>query len=189
MSKSCLALNVRLLRRSKLFFAALALCMGVSVSLAAEPPPLGHELNVVDSMPGAPDFTLSDMDGEQHSLSDYRGRTVMLNFWGTWCPPCVREMPSMERLYRKYKDRGFTVIAVNQFETEDMVFEFTGRLSIEPTFPILFDKESRVSELYRVKGLPTTYLIDRTGRIRFRAMGGREFDHPEVEKVIESLLD
>jgi len=189
MKKSCLALNVHLPRLNRAVIAALALCMGVTASSAAEPPPLGHELNVVEAMPEAPDFTLADMDGGQHSLSDFRGRTVMLNFWGTWCPPCVREMPSMERLYRKYKDRGFTVVAVNQFESEDLVFEFTGRLSIEPTFPILFDKESRASELYLVKGLPTTFLIDKAGRVRYRAMGGREFDHPEVEKVIESLLN
>ncbi len=189
MKKSWLALSVHLRRPNKAVLALLALCLGVSVTAIAEPPPLGHELSVVETMPEAPNFTLADMDGEQHSLSDFRGRTVMLNFWGTWCPPCVREMPSMERLYRKYKDKGFTVIAVNQFESEDMVFEFTGRLSIEPTFPILFDKESRASELYRVKGLPTTYLIDKAGKIRYRAMGGREFDHPEVEKVIEGLLE
>jgi len=189
MKKSWPALNARLPRLNEAAVALLVLCMGVSVSATAAPPPLGHELNVVEAMPEAADFSLADMDGEQHRLSDFRGRTVMLNFWGTWCPPCVREMPSMERLYRKYKDRGFTVVAVNQFESEDMVFEFTGRLSIEPTFPILFDKESRASELYLVKGLPTTFLIDKAGRIRYRAMGGREFDHPEVEKVIERLLD
>ncbi len=189
MRKYCRALNVRLPRLINALVALLTLVMGVAVSVVAGSPPLGHELNVVEARPEAPDFTLKDMDDEQHRLSDFRGRTVMLNFWGTWCPPCVREMPSMERLYRKYKDRGFTVVAVNQFETQDMVFEFTGRLSIEPTFPILFDKESRASELYRVKGLPTTYLIDKAGRIRYRAMGGREFDHPEVQKVIESLLD
>ena len=142
MKNYCLILSVLQHRLNKTVFALFALCMTVTVSAA---PPLGHELSIVEAMPEAPDFTLVDMDGEQHKLSDFRGSTVMLNFWGTWCPPCVREMPSMERLYRKYKDRGFTVVAVNQFETEDIVFEFTGRLSIEPTFPILFDKESRTS--------------------------------------------
>ena len=170
-----------------LLFSSL-LCLLPAISQAAEQPPLGHQMSVVQPAPMALDFTLADMDGETHSLSDLRGQVVMLNFWGTWCPPCRREMPSMERLYNKYKDQGMIVVAVNQWENEDIVFEFTGRLSLSPTFPILFDRESRVAEQYKVKGLPTTYLVDKSGKIRYRAMGGREFDHPEIEGLIESLL-
>jgi thiol-disulfide isomerase/thioredoxin len=155
---------------------------------AADLPPLGHRMNPVSPPLSAPDFSLPDMDGEAHTLSEFRGKVVMLNFWATWCPPCRREMPSMQRLYEKYRDRGLEVVAVNQFEDPDLVFEFTGRLSLEPTFPILFDRESRVSEQFRVKGLPTTYLLDREGKIRYQAIGGREFDHPEVERLIEGLL-
>jgi thiol-disulfide isomerase/thioredoxin len=167
---------------------ALVLLMLVATVAVAEQPPLGHKMNPVSPPLAAPGFTLPDMDGEMHSLEDFRGKVVMLNFWATWCPPCRREMPSMQRLYEKYRERGLTVVAVNQFEDPDLVFEFTGRLSLEPTFPILFDRESRVSEQYGVKGLPTTYLLDKTGKIQFRAIGGREFDHPEVEALIESLL-
>lgn len=167
----------------------LVIFYGTLAAPAVASPELGHELTVVETTPEAADFALADMGGEQRKLSDFRGQVVMLNFWGSWCPACVREMPSLERLYRKFRDQGFVVLAVNQFENEDTVFEFTGRLEIEPTFPILFDPESRTSEAYRVVGLPTTFLIDKTGRIRYRAMGGREFDHPEVEKVIQSLLD
>ena len=180
--------SVRRDQLSKGVMVAALLCMLAATPHAAEPPPLGHQMSVVESAPEAPDFTLPDLDGNQQRLSDYRGKVVMLNFWGTWCPPCRREMPSMERLYLEYKDRGLVVVAVNQWEDEDTVFEFTGRLSLQPTFPILFDRESRVSEKYLVKGLPTTYLIDKSGKIRYRAMGGREFDHPEVKKLIEDLL-
>jgi len=127
-------------------------------------------------------------DGDEMSLAAYEGQYVVLNFWATWCPPCRREMPSMQRLYEKFNERGLVVVAVNQFEDPDLVFEFTGRLSLEPTFPILFDRESRVSEQFKVKGLPTTYLLDKQGKIRYRAIGGREFDHPEVEALIEGLL-
>jgi peroxiredoxin len=94
----------------------------------------------------------------------------------------------MERLYSKLKDQGFVVVAVNQFEDPDLVFEFTGRLSLAPTFPILFDRDSRVAEQFKVKGLPTTYLLDKQGRIHYRAIGGREFDHPEIEAMIKTLL-
>ncbi len=178
------------LRRQSLMPSLVALIMLLTVSAAgaADLPPLGHKMNPVSPPLAAPDFTLPDLDGEAHSLAEFRGKVVMLNFWATWCPPCRREMPSMQRLYEKYGERGLVVVAVNQFEDPDLVFEFTGRLSLEPTFPILFDRESRVSEQYKVKGLPTTYLLDREGRIHYRAIGGREFDHPEVEALIEGLL-
>ena len=187
MQRSCRICNVRR-RRSSPEALALVLLMLLATLAVAEQPPLGHKMNPVSPSLAAPEFTLPDMDGEMQSLEDFRGRVVMLNFWATWCPPCRREMPSMQRLYEKYRERGLTVVAVNQFEDPDLVFEFTGRLSLEPTFPILFDRESRVSEQYGVKGLPTTYLLDKAGRIQFRAIGGREFDHPEVEALIESLL-
>ena len=167
---------------------AMLLMLASGVVVAAQPPPLGHKMTPLSPPLAAPEFSLHDMDGEPYRLSDYRGKVVMLNFWATWCPPCRREMPSMQRLYEKYKDRGLVVVAVNQWEEPDLVFEFTGRLSLEPTFPILFDRESRIAEQYEVKGLPTTYLLDREGKIRYRAIGGREFDHPEVEALIEGLL-
>lgn len=168
-----------------MLFGLLALS---ALAAFADQPPLGHTLTEVSPPQPAADFRLPDMDGELHALSDFRGQVVMLNFWATWCPPCRREMPSMQRLYDKYKASGLTVVAVNQWEDPDLVFEFTGRLTLQPTFPILFDRESRLAEQYGVKGLPTTYLLDRDGNIRYRAIGGREFDHPEVEALIEGLL-
>jgi thiol-disulfide isomerase/thioredoxin len=128
------------------------------------------------------------MDEEKHSLNDLHGKVVLLNFWATWCPPCRREMPSMERLYQKFNGENFTVIAINQMEDGDHVFAYTGQLDVDPTFTILFDKDSKVSNNYQVSGLPTTYLIDKQGNIRYRAIGGREFDHPEVEKQILQLM-
>ncbi|HFD78779.1 MAG TPA: TlpA family protein disulfide reductase [Gammaproteobacteria bacterium] len=136
----------------------------------------------------APDFRLKDMDGEEHALSDYRGKVVMLNFWATWCPPCRREMPSMEAVYQSFKGQDFVVLAVNEWESEDHVFAFMGQLPVDPSFPILFDTDSKVAPLFGVKGLPTTVLIDRRGRIVYRAVGGRDFDHPEVREIIRALL-
>ena len=153
-----------------------------------EQPKLGHKLTAVNKPVPAPEFTLEDMDEEQHSLKDLRGKVVLLNFWATWCPPCRREMPSMERLYQKLNGEDFTVVAVNQMEDGDHVFAYIGQLDVDPTFTILFDKDSKVSNSFSVKGLPTTYLIDKQGNIRYRAIGGREFDHPEVEKQIMQLM-
>jgi peroxiredoxin len=94
----------------------------------------------------------------------------------------------MERLYQKLNGEDFTVIAVNQMEDGDHVFAYIGQLDVDPTFTILFDKDSKVSNSFQVNGLPTTYLIDKQGNIRYRAIGGREFDHPEVEKQIMQLM-
>jgi thiol-disulfide isomerase/thioredoxin len=151
-------------------------------------PKLGYQLTAVRKPVTAPTFTLEDMDEEPHSLKELRGKVVLLNFWATWCPPCRREMPSMERLYQKLKGDAFTVIAVNQMEDADHVFAYIGQLEVDPSFTILFDKDSKVSSSFRVNGLPTTYLIDKQGNIRYRAIGGREFDHPEVEKQIRQLM-
>ena len=140
---------------------------------AWEPPVLGHTLNAVATPVAAPAFALMDMDDVRHSFSDYKGKVVLLNFWATWCPPCRREMPSMERLHQKLKDSNFTVIAINQMEEMDHVFAYTGQLEVDPTFTILFDTDSKVAEAFHVNGLPTTYLIDKHGRIRYRAVGGR----------------
>lgn len=94
----------------------------------------------------------------------------------------------MERLYQHFKDKNFIVLALNQMEDGDQVFAYTGELEVSPTFPILFDTKSDVSRAYSVHGIPTTYLIDKKGNVRFRAIGGREFDHPDVEKLVLQLM-
>ena len=167
-----------------LVLAALALpnCL-----IAAEPP-LSHALAPLDPAVEAPGFSLADMDGDMHALGDYRDKVILLNFWATWCPPCRHEMPAMERLYRHYRDKGFVVLAVNQWEDPDLVFAYTGELNVFPSFPILFDPQSTVSQDYGVKGLPTSFVIDRDGRLVYRAIGGRDFDHPEILQRIGDLL-
>jgi peroxiredoxin len=167
----------------------ICLCLLMFSAQAAEPEQaLGHQLIALPETLPAPDFTLKDVHGKPFSLKDYRGKVVLLNFWATWCPPCRREMPSMERLHQKLKGKDFVVLALNQKEGDDQIFIFTGEIGMDLTIPILFDKDSSVSSAYGVPGLPTTYLIDKKGNIRFRAIGGRDFDHPEVEKQILQLM-
>jgi thiol-disulfide isomerase/thioredoxin len=153
-----------------------------------EQPELTRTLTRLSVPRSAPDFELPDLDGHRHRLSGYRGKVVLLNFWATWCPPCRREMPSMERLYQKLKAESFMVLAVNQQEAEDDVFAFTGQLDPQPTFPILLDAESQTTDLYAVRGLPASVIVDRDGRIVYRAVGGRAFDHPDIEQAIRALL-
>ena len=178
-----------MLKTITLLLSALLLQLStLSAQAAWEQPKLGYRLNPLPQPVEAPNFKLEDIDEYEYDFSEYRGKVVLLNFWATWCPPCRREMPSMERLYRKYQDKDFSVIAVNQMEDEDKIFAFTGALETQLTFNILLDTQSTVSQNYDVRGLPTTYLIDKQGRIRYRAVGGREFDHPKVEKIIQSLM-
>jgi thiol-disulfide isomerase/thioredoxin len=180
-------LNNKILSLSLLAILSSLIALGTYAAWDVQPK-LGYNLTPLPKPVPAPGFTLEDMDEEKHSLKDLQGKVVLLNFWATWCPPCRREMPSMERLYQKLNGENFTVIAINQMEDGDHVFAYTGQLDVDPTFTILFDKDSKVSSSYRVSGLPTTYLIDKQGNIRYRAIGGREFDHPEVEKQIMQLM-
>lgn len=164
-------------------------CFSFSVAAEWQQPELSHNLSPMTKIIAASDFELLNMDEEKRKLSDYRGKVVLLNFWATWCPPCIREMPSMERLHQQINADDFSVIAINQMEDSDQVFAFTGQLEVDPTFEILFDSRSEVSQAYAVRGLPTTYLIDKQGNIRYRAVGGREFNHPEVVKIISDLIN
>lgn len=151
-------------------------------------PDLTHTLTALKPRLPAPDFALKDLEGKTQRMSDYKGRVVLVNFWATWCPPCRREMPSMERLYQKLKGEPFMVLAPDQYENFDLVFSFTGQLEPAPTFPIMLDPKSTASKTWKVKGLPTSFIVDKQGRIAYRAVGGREFDHPEIEKTIRALI-
>lgn len=135
----------------------------------------------------APDFTLTDMQGEAVSLSQYRGKVILLNFWAGWCPPCRAEMPSMEKLYRQLKDRDFVLLAVNVEEGgRAAVQDFTREIPV--SFPILLDTAQTVSRLYRVRGLPQSYIIDREGKIVQQVKGGMDWNSPDVVRFLSSLM-
>ena len=188
MSLRTCSVHPKLLKNNIMLFLVLALLSGRPAAQDNVPEP-GYQLTPLAQPVAAPDFMLKDMDGKPHALHDYRGNWVLVNFWATWCPPCRKEMPSLEKLYQTFHDRPFRVLAVNQWEDADLVFSYLGELNVVPSFPILFDPESRVSESYGVRGLPTSFLIDPRGRIAYRAVGGREFDHPQVVRLIRELLE
>lgn len=139
----------------------------------------------LEKKPLAPDFTLKDVDGKLHKLSDYRGKVVMLNFWATWCPPCRFELPSMQRAYEKLKNEGVEFLAINLGEDADTIFTFTADYPV--TFPLLMDIDSSVSNKYPVVGLPTSYFVGPNGHLIYRAIGSREWDEKEMLDKILSL--
>jgi len=151
----------------------------------AELPPLTHGLTPVPSAKMAPDLRLPDLDGEVTALEAFRGQVVVVNFWATWCPPCRREMPSLERLLQKTAGEGVVVLAVNIGEDVDTVFPFVGTIEPAPSFPLLFDSNAETLDEWGVRGLPTTFVVAPDGSIAYRAVGGREFDHPAL---VEQLL-
>jgi len=111
----------------------------------------------------APDFVLQDLNGDKYQFSEYAGKGIFLNFWGTWCEPCKREMPYMERQYQYYKNHGVEVLAVNVGESNIAVENFAKEYGL--TFPILLDKKLEVLNAYGVDPLPTTFLIDKNGKV------------------------
>ena len=146
-----------------------------------------QSLTPIPNTPMAPDFTLDDLNGEPHSLADYRGRVVILNFWATWCPPCRREMPSMERAWQQLKKQDVVMLAVDVGEDVDTVFTFLADYPV--SFPLLLDQEAEVVRKFPVRGLPTSYVIDPSGRLVYQAIGGREWDEPEILEKIRALRE
>jgi thiol-disulfide isomerase/thioredoxin len=136
----------------------------------------------------APALKLKGLDGKTHDLAQLRGRVVLVNYWATWCPPCRREMPSMERLTQALRGEPFVVLAVDVGEDAETIETFASQLETEPTFPILLDSRSHAMQAWKVAGLPTTFLVDKQGRIVASAIGGREFDHPDIIQAIRGLL-
>ncbi len=135
----------------------------------------------------APDFTLPDLAGKPVRLAELRGKTaVLINFWATWCPPCREEMPTLERLSRSRGGRvqvlGISLDTVNAAKVRAFVRE----LGI--TFPILLDPDLSVGKLYRVRGLPTSFVLDRDGIVRFREIGFRNWMDRESQFVLEEAL-
>jgi len=153
------------------------------VAQTATAPASGVELGA-----RAPDFTLTNLQGEQVKLSQFRGQVVLVNFWATWCPPCREEMPSMESLHRRFKDQGLVLLALNVDEDgAPAVNDFLkGK---DYTFPILLDTGAEVQDLYRVFRFPETFVIDRNGNIVDRVIGGRDWMSDVMVKRINFLLN
>ena len=117
----------------------------------------------------APEFTLTDTAGQAISLASLKGQVVLINFWATWCAPCQFEMPAIQREFERRQDQGFTVLAVDAAEQEAEVSDFGGKFGLG--FPLLLDPDAAVNDLYRVRGYPTTFFVDRTGMIAVEHVG------------------
>jgi peroxiredoxin len=111
----------------------------------------------------APTFTLTGLDGKSHSLAEYRGQVVLINFWATWCIPCRAEMPELETAYKKHRANGVVVLGIDWKESRETVQAFIEERQV--TYPILLDSDGRAYNAFQVPALPQTYVLDRQGKI------------------------
>lgn len=142
---------------------------------------------VQEGVVAAPDFTTEDAAGNRVSSRSFRGRVVLLNFWATWCPPCRLEMPSMERLYGEFRERGLEVVAVNFMEPRELVQAFARERKL--TYPMLLDPRSDVAEMYGVMRLPETVVIGRGGEVIAKTTGYKDWYKEDVRELVSALLE
>ena len=136
----------------------------------------------------APKFTLRNLRGNLEGLDDHAGKVIVVNFWATWCAPCVKEMPSFETLYRRFRSQGLTVLAVSlDKDRSAKVQEFVDKYKL--SFPVLLDTEGVAEKLYPSFTIPFTYVLDKQGRVAARIDGAKDWESPETFKAIEYLLN
>ena len=133
-----------------------------------------------------PPLALEDLEGRAHSLADYRGKVVLVNFWATWCEPCREEMPSIDRLRSSFKGQPFEVLAVNLAEPLSRIEKFVAQMPLG--FPLLRDRDGAVGKAWKAKLLPASFLIGRDGRIRYVAFGELDWSSDAVRARVAELL-
>ena len=134
----------------------------------------------------ADDFAVPTPGGETFRLGDQRGKVVMVNFWATWCPPCLEEMPAMERLYRRHKDAGFTLVAISVDADPKKVRPFVSEHKL--TMPIGVDPKMDLANTYGVRALPSSFIIGRDGNLAALAIGPRPWDNDAAHSLVEGML-
>jgi len=142
-------------------------------------------LRILEPRERAPSLELSGLQGKHHSLADHAGEVVIVNFWSTWCKPCKEEMPAMERMLNRLRERGVTLLAVAVGDSREAVerYQAAHRLG----FPVLIDEGQDASEHWDVIAVPTTYVVDRNGRIALRVLGEYDWGAPDLIARIRAL--
>jgi thiol-disulfide isomerase/thioredoxin len=134
----------------------------------------------------APVIELQDMDGETYALTEDRGHWVFVHFWASWCGPCRKEMPAIQRMYDRLEPAGLKLALINTAEDEDTIFIFLSALA--PELRPLMDRDGQTTERWQPRGLPATYLVDPQGKVRFQALGGRPWDTEPYIRFLHTLV-
>ena len=145
-------------------------------------------INPIKGDKKTPDFSLKDLNGKKVEIKQFKGKIVFLNFWATWCGPCKEEMPSLEVLHQQFKEKQFVLLTISvDYEGIKPVREFLNKQHY--TFPVLLDPNGETLDLFDVKGIPTTFMIDKKGRMIGRAIGPRDWKSPEAFSLINLLIE
>ncbi|MBI5641535.1 MAG: TlpA family protein disulfide reductase [Nitrospirae bacterium] len=170
----------------------LAVCFALLTGMGTNAPAVNDkkpvspmEIERLDKTP-APDFSLKDLNGKSVSLSSFKGKVVLLNFWATWCPSCKAEMPSLNSLYNEMKPRGLEIVAVSTDKSLNDVKGYLSKKGLD--FLVLMDESRSVTKQYKVFSLPTTFLIDKNGIIVEKFYGDYDWTEQEIKQKIEKLL-
>jgi len=134
----------------------------------------------------APAFSLKDREGHVHTLADFKGRVVLVDFWASWCAPCKESFPALNALHQEFHDVGLDVVAINVDEDEKNAYAFLAGKS--PSMTVLYDPKGRTPEAFKVEGMPSSFLIDREGNIRFKHMGYTSKTKADFRKEIAILI-
>ncbi len=144
-------------------------------------------INPIKGSKKAPDFSLKDLAGKKVEIRQFKGKVVFLNFWATWCGPCKEEMPSLEALHQNLKGENFVLLTISvDYEGSKPVDGFINKHRY--TFPVLLDPNGETLDLFEIKGIPTTFIIDKNGKVIGRAIGPRDWKRPEVFSLINLLV-
>lgn len=168
------------MRRTLLTMAVVSLLAG------CEAAGLSSDWKPIEPPLAAPDFRLERLEGGEVSLSDYQGEVVLMEFWATWCGPCRYSTPSLEAIYRKYRDRGVAVLLINQQETPEAIRTWAERRF---TATILLDQDGTVARRYGVSGIPQLFVVDQDGRLLYRRHGYRGGLERDLRHVLNGLLN
>lgn len=133
----------------------------------------------------APELKLADMDGNTFDLASTRGHWTFVHFWASWCGPCRREIPSIQRLVQHMEKTSWRMVIINTAESDDTVFSFLAEVA--PELHTLMDYDGLATERWQPRGLPSSYLVDPDGKIRYQALGGRPWDTPAYTGFLERL--
>jgi len=176
-------------RRGLLAFGLLAAALAPAAS--ADEPALTALLKTLDlrgypSRTAPPQFSGSTLAARQLSMTEYRGRVIVLTFWASWCLECRVEMPALERLQREFSSRGLATIGVNARENKEVVRRYANELGL--TFPLVLDRDGKINARYGVIGLPTTFVVGRDGRAIAFAIGPRQWESEPARALIAALL-
>jgi thiol-disulfide isomerase/thioredoxin len=150
---------------------------------------LADGLSVSYKSPPAPPLRLKSLDGREFDLSAMKGRVVVVNFWATWCPPCIEEMPTLQKLWEDMHGSGLDVLAVNVGEPAEQIEAFLQEFEPRLEFPVLLDPDGEAFQAWRVRGVPKTFVVDKRGRVFYEAEGGRDMNSKHIRERLRALID